>query len=137
MDYNFKLNFVQEQYGADNARIKVEFDGVVIYDNLEITSSDENSPSLVEFIVSKENGTYPLSITYLNDEYVDTDNDRNVKWIMTKINNIPIKWSTMVYDGETHYADTTLPGMEGWWHFKLTYEATVTTQITLPPVSPS
>jgi len=82
--YKVALKLHQEHAGDENARVKITIGGVEVASNVEVISTDINSPNIFEYEVSTsdpgEGVSVPVRVDLLNDLFIDSDNDRNVCW---------------------------------------------------------
>ena len=82
--YKFALKLHQDSAGDDNALAKITIGGTVVAESLEISAT---SATLYTYDVTSDtdpntDGTQTISVKveFLNDYYVDDDNDRNIIW---------------------------------------------------------
>ena len=83
----YKVAFVmhQDAYGSEHAKARFSIDGDVLADNVEVSNTDSSNPTVLPYVwtSSKEPAddhsvTATVKIEFLNDEFVDTSNDRNL-----------------------------------------------------------
>ena len=84
-DYKIALELYQSQVGDENAEVKISVNGTVVAENLEISNTDSENPTLFVYDVADlpaagEDTTTVIKVELLNDFYVDEGNDRNVYW---------------------------------------------------------
>ena len=82
--YKFALKLHQDSAGDDNALAKITIGSTVVAESLEISAT---SATLYTYDVTSDtdpntDGTQTISVKveFLNDYYVDDDNDRNIIW---------------------------------------------------------
>lgn len=82
-DYKVAIQLSQYQVGEENSKVKITINGVVVAEEVEVTSVDERFPNM--FVYDITNGTAPgpdswhtIRVDFLNDLWLDVDNDRNV-----------------------------------------------------------
>ena len=82
--YKFALKLHQDSAGDDNALAKITIGGTVVAESLEISAT---SATLYTYDVTSDTDpnadgtqTIPVKVEFLNDYYVDDDNDRNIIW---------------------------------------------------------
>ena len=83
MDFKFTIKAWQDKTGSENAKISVGVGGATQVASQEISSTDIDNPTVFTFeatgLETPGTGkTHAMVITLLNDEYVDSSNDRNV-----------------------------------------------------------
>lgn len=128
MKYDIEVNFYKSKRGDCSVQIDFGNETMGIYN---IASINSESPDCIEFTFDIDPGEHPISVTYLNKEFVDTDDDINAVWCNSIINDTMLSWKTMTYD-EIFTADTTVAGQEGWHPFTLDHQGTATTYLLFP-----
>jgi hypothetical protein len=85
MDYRFAIQCWQDQAGDENAKINVFINGTQVLTEAEVTAVSVDSPQLItwestELAAPADDTTVEITVTLVNDYFVDADTDRNV-WI--------------------------------------------------------
>ena len=85
-DYKIALKLCQSQAGDENAKVKISINGVTVADDVEVSNTDLENPTLFVYdaIGLPDPGyeaTTSVEVTLLNDYFVDTNADRNIKWV--------------------------------------------------------
>jgi len=121
VDYYWRFEFIQNQAGSENAKVKIEhlkdqnpetgeWTSTTVQAELEITSTDASSPTVwtgmttgcyvpgtMDIDGGVINQTHRFKVTLLNEYYLDADNDRTVTW--THAGYAP-KWMWDAGDGD-------------------------------------
>lgn len=84
--YKIALKLYQEAAGDANALVRISVNGNVVADNVEVTKTSDADPDLFVYEVaglpdSGDGVSVPVKVELLNDLFIDSDNDRNVRWI--------------------------------------------------------
>jgi len=82
-NYKIAIQMHQDSSGSDNALARISFNGSVIADNLEVTSTSHETPNLFVYDVTSDDtpaadAWQTIKVELLNDNYVDADDDRNL-----------------------------------------------------------
>ena len=104
VDYYWRFEFIQNQAGSENAKIKIEhlkdqdpttgeWTSTTMQSELEVTSTDASSPTVwtgmstgcyapgdMDLDGGRVNQTHRFKVSLLNEYYLDADNDRTVTW---------------------------------------------------------
>ena len=85
-NYKIALKLHQSQGGDENARVNISVDGVTVGNNVEVSNTDSENPTLFVYDVADlpspaADTTITVKVALLNDHYVDSNNDRNVYWV--------------------------------------------------------
>jgi hypothetical protein len=95
-NYKIALQLYQSQVGDENAEVKISVNGTIVADNVEVSNSNSETPTLFVYDVTdlpdpgEDDGmggrgpggdaTTVVKVELLNDLYVDSNNDRNIYW---------------------------------------------------------
>jgi hypothetical protein len=84
-NYKIALKLYQSQVGDENAEVKISVNGTIVADNVEVSNSNSEAPTLFVYDVTDlpsagADITTTVKVEILNDLYVDSNNDRNVYW---------------------------------------------------------
>jgi len=87
-NYKIALQLYQSQAGDENARVNISVDGATVGDNVEVSNTDSENPTLFVYDVADlpspaADATITVKVELLNDHYVDSNSDRNVHWVGT------------------------------------------------------
>lgn len=82
MDYKFLIRAHQDLAGSENAKLSIAIGGTTVLSEGEITSTDSDNPTELEFEATGLNATgvgvtVDMVCTLSNDYYVDSSTDRN------------------------------------------------------------
>jgi hypothetical protein len=85
-DYKIALELYQSQAGDENAMVKISINDITVGDNVEISNTDSENPTLFVYDVTDlpspaADATTTVKVELLNDFYVDSANDRDVNWV--------------------------------------------------------
>ena len=85
-DYKIALELYQGQAGDENAKVKISINGVTVADDVEVSNTDSENPTLFVYDAiglpdPGHEATTSVEVTLLNDYFVDVNNDRNIKWV--------------------------------------------------------
>lgn len=84
--YKIALKLYQEAAGDENALVRISVNDRVVAENVEITPTSAETAQLVELEVDGlpdpgDDVSACVKVELLNDLFIDSDNDRNVRWI--------------------------------------------------------
>jgi len=84
-DYKIALELYQSQAGGENAKVRISINDVTVADNVEVSNTDSENPTLFVYDAiglpdPGPDATTSVKVTLLNDYYVDVNNDRNINW---------------------------------------------------------
>jgi len=87
-DYKIALELYQSQAGGENAKVRISINDVTVADNVEVSNTDSENPTLFVYDAiglpdPGPDATTSVKVTLLNDYYVDVNNDRNINWAGT------------------------------------------------------
>lgn len=79
----FALKLYQDRLGDVDALVKISVNGSVVADSVAVPSTDSASPNIFTYEVDgiadpSDSTTADITVELLNDEFIDSDNDRNV-----------------------------------------------------------
>jgi hypothetical protein len=85
-NYKIALKLYQSQVGDENAEVKISINGTIVADNVEVSNTDSENPTLLVYDAAdlpapSEDTTTVIKVELLNDFYVDSNNDRNAYWV--------------------------------------------------------
>ena len=85
-DYKIALELYQSQAGSENAKVRISINDVTVADNVEVSNTDSENPTLFVYDAiglpdPGPDATTSVKVTLLNDYYVDTNTDRNINWV--------------------------------------------------------
>lgn len=106
--YIIEVRLYKQQFNkTDIVLAKIEYNNIIV-DNYEVTSIDRHYPNVIQFEAA--NYDDKLTVTYLNDQFVDTDTDANLIWSMTNIDGNNAAWQSLTINDQLHTLDPTV----GW-----------------------
>ena len=85
-DYKIALKLCQDQAGDENAKVKISINGVTVADDVEVSNTDLENPTLFVYDAiglpdPGQDATTSVEVTLINDYFVDTNTDRNINWV--------------------------------------------------------
>ena len=131
-EHTFELDFTAVKIDATNPMVCVMIDVVWHSLNTDITSIDPLNPTTISITLDLADGAHTLAVTFMNDEYTDSDNDRNVEWLGTRIDGNAMRWRTIDFGGVIHTADIDNEATGSWWKFVITHNAEAKFTFTTP-----
>jgi len=120
-DYKIALELYQSQAGGENAKVRISINDVTVADNVEVSNTDSENPTLFVYDAiglpdPGPDATTSVKVTLLNDYYVDVNNDRNINWVGCGYisNHDDVDGNYYMFSDEGPGVDNTLLNITDW-----------------------